>query len=285
LAHPEQHAETDGRILPWGRFASPALEDLFRRDYLRENGRTAAAGFAAAGLVILGLASADYQHHPATATFWRLFACRLALSLGLLLIGAGLYRGLRWQILDWLILGWFGLLAAVDFYVYATRPPEFSATFFMTSTAVILAYTASRTPLVMQAAAAGLISAADVLAIYTIKNFDRGTVRAVLMTLAGANLIGFAIAWNLHHWSRNQFASLRREQRLREDLETALAEVRTLRGIIPICAHCKKIRNDDGFWQRVEVYVREHTQADFSHGICPECAETHFGEFLRKGRS
>ncbi len=56
------------------------------------------------------------------------------------------------------------------------------------------------------------------------------------------------------------------------DLHTALREVKTLRGIVPICASCKKIRNDQGFWQQVEVYVSAHTDALFSHGLCPECA-------------
>lgn len=53
--------------------------------------------------------------------------------------------------------------------------------------------------------------------------------------------------------------------------DNALAEVRTLRGIVPICANCHNIRDDEGFWHRVEVYVHDHTHADFSHGICPPC--------------
>jgi len=58
-------------------------------------------------------------------------------------------------------------------------------------------------------------------------------------------------------------------------LEKALAEVRTLQGIIPICARCKKIRDDDGFWQQVEEYVATHSGAEFSHGLCPECLEAY----------
>jgi len=50
-------------------------------------------------------------------------------------------------------------------------------------------------------------------------------------------------------------------------------EIRTLRGIIPICASCKRVRNGDGYWQQVEAYVSEHTGVDFTHGYCPECAE------------
>ncbi len=62
-------------------------------------------------------------------------------------------------------------------------------------------------------------------------------------------------------------------------LEKALAEIKTLRGIVPICAHCKQIRDDTGFWQQVEVYVRDRTEAEFSHGICPECIKEFYPEF------
>jgi hypothetical protein len=57
-----------------------------------------------------------------------------------------------------------------------------------------------------------------------------------------------------------------------------LDEVRTLRGIVPICAHCKKIRDDKGYWHQVETYIRTHTEARFSHGICPSCMEKLYPE-------
>ena len=56
-----------------------------------------------------------------------------------------------------------------------------------------------------------------------------------------------------------------------EQLERALAEVRTLRGLLPICASCKRIRDEEGAWIQMEVYVRDRSQAEFSHGLCPEC--------------
>ena len=58
-----------------------------------------------------------------------------------------------------------------------------------------------------------------------------------------------------------------------QELERALNEIKTLRGLIPICAWCKKIRNDAGSWEQLEGYLREHTEAEFSHGICPECLD------------
>jgi len=59
-------------------------------------------------------------------------------------------------------------------------------------------------------------------------------------------------------------------QRVRE-LEEALASVKTLQGLLPICSYCKKIRDDRNYWQQVEGYISDHSEAQFSHGICPEC--------------
>jgi len=60
------------------------------------------------------------------------------------------------------------------------------------------------------------------------------------------------------------------------DLEKALSEIKTLQGIIPICSICKKVRDDGGRWNRIESYISRHSEADFSHGICPECVENHY---------
>jgi len=62
----------------------------------------------------------------------------------------------------------------------------------------------------------------------------------------------------------------------KQNLEEALGKIKTLKGLIPICSHCKKIRDDQGFWQQVEIYVRDHSSAEFSHGICPDCLVQHY---------
>lgn len=63
-----------------------------------------------------------------------------------------------------------------------------------------------------------------------------------------------------------------------DELGRALDQIKTLRGIVPICASCKMIRDDKGFWTQVEAYVSAHTEAQFSHGICPKCAEQLYPE-------
>jgi len=61
--------------------------------------------------------------------------------------------------------------------------------------------------------------------------------------------------------------------REKERLQDSLAKINKLSGLLPICASCKKIRDDKGYWSQIEFYIRDHSEAEFSHGICPECAK------------
>jgi len=70
--------------------------------------------------------------------------------------------------------------------------------------------------------------------------------------------------------------------RLIQELTDALTQVKTLSGLLPICASCKKIRNDNGYWEAVETYISEHSDADFTHGICPECVQRLYPEYSLK---
>ena len=74
--------------------------------------------------------------------------------------------------------------------------------------------------------------------------------------------------------ARKQVEEEREE--LIEALQKALSEVKTLRGFIPICSYCKKIRDDKGYWSQIESYIHKHSDAECSHGICPECAKKYF---------
>jgi DNA-binding NtrC family response regulator len=72
-------------------------------------------------------------------------------------------------------------------------------------------------------------------------------------------------------------AEAEREQIIVE-LQAALARVKTLSGLLPICAGCKKIRDDKGYWNQIEIYISSHTEAEFSHGLCPDCEKKAYEE-------
>ena len=103
------------------------------------------------------------------------------------------------------------------------------------------------------------------------------------------------LQWEIHPWRKSggeiggmiffiQVITERKERELEREkliaqLQAALAEVKTLSGLLPICAKCKKVRDDKGYWSQIETYVAQHTMASFSHGLCPECGE----QFLKEG--
>lgn len=74
-------------------------------------------------------------------------------------------------------------------------------------------------------------------------------------------------------------------EKMIEALEKSLSEIRQLQGLLPICSHCKKIRDDGGYWEHVEKYISDHTEAQFTHGICPECLTRYYGEDSMRDKS
>ncbi len=88
--------------------------------------------------------------------------------------------------------------------------------------------------------------------------------------------------WGIHRDDTARHLAALERERLISQLRGALAEVQRLGGLLPICAQCKRIRDDKGYWNQVEAYIAERTGAEFSHGICPECARKTFPDFADK---
>jgi PleD family two-component response regulator len=76
-------------------------------------------------------------------------------------------------------------------------------------------------------------------------------------------------------------ALVKEKEKLIGELKEALAKVKTLSGLLPICSSCKKIRDDKGYWNQIETYIRERSEADFTHGICPKCAKMLYPGLLK----
>lgn len=76
-----------------------------------------------------------------------------------------------------------------------------------------------------------------------------------------------------HELDKDIKCKVNETSQLYEELQKAHEEIKILQGIIPICCHCKKIRDDSGYWNQIEIYIQKHSEAEFSHGMCPECLE------------
>jgi hypothetical protein len=98
----------------------------------------------------------------------------------------------------------------------------------------------------------------------------------VLLILIGVFLSALIAFFTVRHVLKVEKALLTE----RNELQKALSEVKTLSGLLPICASCKKIRDDKGYWNQIELYIRNHSEAEFSHSLCPFCAEKLYGSLL-----
>ena len=101
---------------------------------------------------------------------------------------------------------------------------------------------------------------------------------SVLLVLGGIFLSVFIAFFTVRHVLKVEKALLNE----RNELQKALSEIKTLSGLLPICASCKKIRDDKGYWNQIELYIRDHTEAEFSHGLCPICAENLYGDLINE---
>lgn len=104
-----------------------------------------------------------------------------------------------------------------------------------------------------------------------------------LLAFAFVATIAFLLESSRFRFSRMLILKNEELSREKKQLEEALKRIKTLSGLIPICASCKKIRDDKGYWNRLEAYLSRHSEAQFSHGICPQCAERLYPGIRLKG--
>ncbi|MCB9641188.1 MAG: hypothetical protein H6728_04345 [Myxococcales bacterium] len=95
-------------------------------------------------------------------------------------------------------------------------------------------------------------------------------------------VLGFLFARQQDRLKRTNYHHLLHERLLKQELEQAISQVQTLRDLIPLCASCKSVRDDDGYWQQVEEYLSRYTKTSFTHGICPACAERLYPDLYQK---
>ena len=110
-------------------------------------------------------------------------------------------------------------------------------------------------------------------------SYDTGVTWRFLLTLSIVTIITYGLASYIYAVGNLLEKKNRALTQEKQHLERALKEIKTLSGFIPICSNCKKIRNDKGRWEHVEVYIRDHSDADFSHSICPECSRILFSQY------
>ena len=277
--HPNREAlasTTSPELFPWGGFRSPDLEAEYRAQQLTRDTRLAMIIIGLGQLSVIPVIN-DYRLFGLTPVFWSLVGARGVFVVASIIAWLALRRGPSPRRLDRHMLSWCLVLTGMNLYIVSTRPAGFLGHALGTVTLAMAFYALTPLPLPLQAVPALVTAAANLVLVSWFKPaLDRLSLTTLAVTLVRVNALGATVSSHFHRSKRRQFLALRRETELRRRLQQALAEIRTLRGILPVCGYCKRVRTDVGEWQSLERYVSERTDANFSHGICPDCLQIHY---------
>jgi len=255
----------------WGELTDAGLENEFRRRELANELSRAKMLLVLTSIIVMLLGINDYFLFRFNQPFWTLMVVRVVI--GTLSMGT-LYSILRKatpQKMEKIMLVWGLLYILLVLYVDSTRPEQFLNGSILDVIVLLTVYLGTSTRLKLQTLPAVVYTAGNFIMLASKPNLTNLVISSTVSIILSANFSGFALAWLLNRGARQQFLSLKSEEALREQLEIALTEIRSLEGLLPICSYCRNIRDGDGTWKGVEQYVSERSGAKFSSGVCPSC--------------
>lgn len=250
---------------------SAGEEERFRRFLLDEDLRKLRAFVILVILASVLYTPSGWRLLGNTPLFWQLQLLRVGfvvLSLATLLL---LRARSSIKTIDGLSQVWCLTLAVFMVFVTSTRPPGLMAPYLANLAALPFLYLIPPMRVLHRLPAPLLLSAGTLALLHRSETPFSVTSISMMLLLAATNLISYLTARRMRAAERLLFHNVGDERRLRKQLQDALAEIKTLEGIVPICMDCKRIRDDVGFWRDLEVFLSRNTEANFSHGLCPPC--------------
>jgi hypothetical protein len=252
----------------WGGFASSDTEERFRTEYLAEDLKT--ANFLA--LLYIGstvvFVCIDWELKGIAPAFLNLIIPRFVILLSSTALVLRLRYAIAPLLFDRWLLAWFSLNLLMELYVHSTRVASEMA---VASILFVWALTSLVPMRFSYQAGAATGATLAFMGLIIGKKPEASSLAAFLISLMLALAIGLVCSRRLHRTRRQSFAAHLLERETGVLLEATLAQLKTLEGILSICAACKKIREEDGTWVALDVYVSNHSAARFSHGMCPDC--------------
>jgi hypothetical protein len=254
-----------------GKIKDSLLEQEFRSQQQSDERTKARVICGLFSVITLIFLFNDHRLWGTSQTFWLLLVNRCVMVALNISIFFYLEKPRSTKAFDicWAI--WLGMVVIHVFHVDQTRPPGFIATTSIDILILFVFYLGVLIELKYQILASTLFTVLGLGFRFLDPRFGSAIMLQYTVAFVTANLVGGLAAWFVHRMMRQQFLSFKAEENMREKLENTMNELKTLQGLLPICADCKKIREDDGEWKRLEHYISEHSDAKFTHGLCPDC--------------
>ena len=265
------------------RFADEKLEREFNQWAMPAYRKKVLLGVGLTSLTWLSFVGADYRIFGISAEFYLLLLLRFwQISLSIFIFYV-INKSNSYKLYTRLIfVFWLSNFIAIC-VINLTRPPDFFIRLVVDIMALLLSYTMIPNRLISQIIPAFFYSAFNIWYSLTCMEMRSGLAfNTIVVAYVVTNIFGAAICWQSSLGRRKRFLTMLELQQTNRELGKALSEIKTLKGIIPICANCKKIRDDQGYWNQLEQYMAAHFDAEFSHGLCPQCAEELYPEITER---
>jgi len=287
---PDAERETSGRIIDKspkellgrlsGEFIDGELERSFINTMWPDYKKNARNVLLAGGLIFLAFIGVDLLTTPEKVKIQVIFLRGIA---GVLLVGSSLYIHQAKVYSAGFHLFFIvnqGIIVLAMMLVGFMIPLPFIHNVFHLVLATFIFYLLIPNRFIDSLMLSGLFLLAYLAASYGVYQMRAPELTRFVLYTGGANVLGILLFRNLSLSRRREYIRLINEQHLNRELQqtvdqlrNAQQEVKTLQGLIPICSNCKRIRDDRGGWNRLEAYIQDHSEAKFSHGLCPKCIE------------
>jgi len=246
-------------------FKSKEQERDFRDWTFVDDSRLSSGALIIAITALMTFSTMDLIFTIPTRIFDSFIIIRLAVLLICLLMFFLLHRTTEFKKLD--IINFVGLVCVTNMVLLSNlnRPHDYFTHGGMDVAVIFLCYFANMGAIKYRLAVGLFFSTGLLMTLLFVKQPSYEiTYMSYTSSVVISNVFAYIIAIMLGRTKRLNFLSLLNEKKLRE-------EIKSLEGIIPICSYCKNIRDDEGSWEQMEAYIHEHSNAKFSHGICPDC--------------
>lgn len=274
--------ELDKSLTRWGRFSDRALEAQFREHSLPSGIFTSRLFLFAAAILQIPFVMTDYRLFGTELPFFLLILGRvvfISITIGLAVFLAG-NRDLN--LFRRSMSAWVVLLLSYNASIDSTRPSEFLGHLHIEILAVLVCYILlplSPQRLILLGVFGTTLHLLTLNLFRT--NIDALEINAAVSAFVGANLVGAIHAVRAGASQRREYLALLEANQTNRELREAMNRIRSLEGLLPICSHCKNIRDTNDAWKPVEAYVQEKTAATFTHSICPCCLERYYPEYAK----
>jgi len=274
-------------IQAWrAQFKSAELEAAYRKNYYEQYRLQASINAVLFFIFNLLFIYADLEFfEKSNPTFYTLLLIRFLASVFSLIYIILLRKSRTSKQFDWLSFLLIITVCSCTLYVDSTRPPSFLFHLLTDITIIFAIYIFFPMRLHLQIISTLLFSLGLGTMLLTIKDIPHTVLNGIWVGLFFSNFFGLWLSWEAHINTRTQFYLLRHEKQLSEKLQEALNNIKVLEGLLPICSVCKKVRDENGDWHDIATYIRNNTDAECSHSICPTCGKKLYPEIYAKRSS